>query len=125
MGMADKPLYLTGRDGWAKTGDTFFIHNVKIDGATTIGGESRPLGKLLVSREIDGDKLIVLTSGKAITNQISRVDAADRASFPSEWRLDALPSTDPSRNATNVLTPANEPPPSEGDGFAPAGGDDF
>ena len=110
MGMFDKPRYLTGReDGFVQVGDTFWLHNARMDGNANVGGESRPQAKLLVSHDRDGEKVAVYTSGRAICNQVMRMDASDRAAMPVEVRLDALPATQPGHNPTNVLTPADQP----------------
>jgi hypothetical protein len=121
MGMFDKPEYLTGKDGkgYVQTGDTFWLHNARIDGVSTVGGQSRPKAKLLVSHTRDGDKSVVFTSGAGIVNMVSRMDSEDRKAFPVEVRLDSLPPTAPGNNPTNILTPADQPEP---DGFV--GGDE-
>lgn len=109
MGMFDKPQYLTGKNnGFVEVGDTFWLHNAKIEGTSTINGEQRTQAKLLVSRTRDETPVTVFTSGKAITGQISRIDAEDRAAMPIEMRLDAI--TSGKGNPTNVLSPANQPP---------------
>lgn len=121
MGMFDKPSYLTGNDGYAKPGDTFWLHNARVEGNATVGGESRPQAKLLVSRERDGEKTVVFTSGVGIVGQVRRMDAGDLAAMPVEVRLDAIPPQRQGNNPTNVLTPANLPAPTGGDGFSASG----
>ena len=115
MGMFDKPQYLTGKDGqgFVQVGDTFWLHNAKIEGTSTINGEQRTQAKLKVSRTRDSEQVIVFTSGKAITGQVSRLDDADRAAMPIEVRLDAIPSK--FGNPTNVITPADQPTPTTTD----------
>lgn len=113
MGMFDKPKYLTGKEGEFSTGDKFWLHNAKIDGTTSIGGESRPQAKLLVSYERDGEKLTVWTSGRGITGAVSRMDDSDRRNMPMEVRLDEIPATQAGRSPTNVLVPADAPPAAE------------
>jgi hypothetical protein len=120
MGMFDKPQYLTGDQGYAQPGDTFFIHNARIDGTVNVGGQQREQAKLAVSREKDGPSEIVYTSGTGIVAQIRRMDSQDRAGFPLHVRLDQIPSQ--KGNPTNVLTPADQPEPTAG---AFAGGDDI
>ena len=120
MGMFDKPKYLTGDEGFADAGDVIWLHNAKLDGTTTVNGSQRDQVKLLVSRERDGEKTAVYTSGVGIVNQIKRMDASDRAAFPMEVRLDQIPSG--KGNPTNVLTPASEDAPV---GASAGGGDDF
>lgn len=115
MGMFDKPQYLTGDDGYVNPGDTFWLHACRIDGTTTVGGSERDNVKLLVSHEQDGDKAIVYTSGAGIANQVRRMDADDRANLPMEVRLDQIPPRKAGHNPTNVLTPADAPPPQGGD----------
>lgn len=122
MGMFDKPQYLTGKGdaGYVEPGDTFWLHNGRPDGVSSFQGEDRPQVKLLVSREREGEQVVVWTSGRAIVNQISRMDAGDKAKFPIEVRLDEIPAKVSGRNPTNVLTPADEPrPASVGDDEIP------
>lgn len=109
MGMFDKPQYLTGGNGagFVEVGETFWLHNCKIEGTSTINGEQRTQAKMLVSHERDGEKVIVFTSGKAITGQVSRFDQSDKDKLPMEVRIDALPSG--RGNPTNVMTPADQP----------------
>lgn len=125
MGMFDKPQYLTGREGgYVQPGDTFWLHNARIDGTSNIGGSGpRAQAKLKVSRERDGETCIVYTSGTAIVGQIGRMSESDRASMPMEVRLDSIAPTQAGRNATHVLTPAELPPPSPG--TSGSGADDF
>lgn len=111
MGMFDKPKFLTGtEEGYAEPGDTFWLHNARIDGTTSVGGETRPQVKLQVSRTKDGDKEIVYTSGRGITAQVQRMDAEDRAAFPMEVRLDQIAPKVVGNKPTYVLTPSNLPP---------------
>jgi len=117
MGMFDKPLYLTGEEGFVQAGDEFWLHNAKLDGTTTVGGDTRDQAKLQVSLEEGGEKVVVLTSGTGIVNQVKRMDQNDRAQFPIRLRLDQVPSKH--GNPTNVLTPANQPEPSGADGQEP------
>ena len=111
MGMFDKPQYLTGTDGFAQEGDTFFLHNARPDGVTSQGGQSREQVKLAVSRFRDEKPTVVWTSGRGIVGQVKRMDAQDREKFPMEVRLDAIPPTVAGNNPTFVLTPANQPHP--------------
>lgn len=111
MGMFDKPAYLTGDEGYVQPGDTFWLHNARIEGTVTVGGSERPQAKLQVSHDRDGDRSIVWTSGTAIVGQVRRMDAEDREGMPMELRLDTKPSG--KGNPTNILTPADQPPPSE------------
>lgn len=110
MGMFDKPQYLTGKEGYVQVGDTFWIHNAKVDGTVTINGNTRDQVKLLVSHERDSERESVFTSGAGIVGQVRRMSAEDRQNFPIEVRLDAVPSRQ--GNDVNVLTPASEEPPS-------------
>lgn len=110
MGMFDKPKYLTGEDGYVNVGDTFFLHNARIDGQSNVGGERKDQAKLLVSRTKDGPTEVVFTSGTGIVGQVRRMDADDRAAMPIEVRLDEVPSN--KGNPTKVLTPASQAPPS-------------
>lgn len=110
MSMFDKPMYLTGKEGFVDAGDTFWLHNARFEGTVKIAGNDRDQVKLQVSREREGEKVIVFTAGAAIVNQIKRMDANDRAAMPLEVRLDQVPSNQGS--PTNVLTPANQPEPS-------------
>lgn len=125
MGMFDKPQFLTGKDnGFVQPGDTFWLHNAKVDGTTNVGGNQREQVKLRVSHERDGEKIDVWTSGMGIVNQIKRMDNSDRASMPFEVRLDEIPST--KGNPTRVLTPADQDPPSgNASGNGASSGDDF
>lgn len=118
MGMFDKPQFLTGEGGLVSAGDTFWIHNAKIDGMVNVRGEMREQAKLRVSLHRDGEKVDVFTSGKGIVNMIKRIDAADRASMPFEVRLDEIPSG--KGNPTRVLTPADQDPPSGSNGGSSA-----
>lgn len=113
MGMFDKPQYLTGDNGAFNTGDTFWLHNARVDGTVQINGEPRDQCKLLVSRERDGETFAVYSSGRGIVNQVRRMDASDRNAMPLEVRLDEAPAKVAGRNPTNVLTPANAPAPAE------------
>lgn len=108
MGMFDKPKYLTGDEGYVQTGDTFWLHQAKIDGTVTQDGKTRPQAKLQVSRTKDGEKTIVFSGGTGITGQILRMDATDRANFPIEVRLDAIPTG--KGNPAHVMTPADQEP---------------
>jgi len=108
MGMFDRPVYLTGKDGYVEPGDTFWLHNARIEGVSNLNGESKPLAKLKVSRERGGDTYIVFTSGTGITGQIARMEQSDRDMFPMEVRLDAIPSKTAGRSATHVITPASQ-----------------
>ena len=109
MGMFDKPKYLTGEEGFATTGDVFWLHNAKIDGFTGIGNEQRAQAKLLVSFTRDGDKLVVWTGGRGITNQVRSMDASDRSAMPIEVRLDQIPAKSADRKPTFILSPADAP----------------
>lgn len=123
MGMFDAPQYLTGENGYVTPGDTFYLHDARIDGVTTINGETRPNVKLLVSRDGNRDSAaVVYTSGIGIAGQVKRMTQEDRTRFPMEVRLDAIPAKQAGRNPTNVLTPADQPEP---DPTAMAGGTDF
>lgn len=113
MGMFDKPKYLTGKEGFIDVGDTFWLHNARLDGTTMVGGKEREQVKLLVSAERDSEQLVVYTSGAAIVNAIKRMDSKDRAEMPMELRLDEVPSKQ--GNPAKVLTPAGQAPPSGGD----------
>lgn len=116
MGMFDKPKYLTGEDGYAKPGDTFWLHNARLEGTVNTPQGAKPQAKLLVSGSRDGAQEAVFTSGAGIVGQIQRMDADDRSAFPMEVRLDEIPSG--KGNPTRVLTPANLPVPSN----SPVGG---
>lgn len=107
MGMFDKPQYLTGDEGFVQPGDTFWIHQARMDGTVSVGGQQRDQAKLQVSHERDSEKVVVWTSGTGIVNQIRRMDQADRSALPMEVRLDQIPSG--KGNPTNVLTPADQP----------------
>lgn len=111
MGMFDKPKYLTGAgdDAFAQAGDTFWLHNARLDGTRVVGGEEKPLAKLLVSRNKDDKPELVFSSGAGITNQIGQMDGEDRDNLPMEVRLDQVPSKQGS--PTFVLTPASAPAP--------------
>lgn len=109
-GMFDKPQYLTGEEGFVQAGDTFWLHNARLDGTVTINGTTRDQAKMLVSHERDGEKVVVMTSGAGIVNQVKRMGQSDRDAMPMEIRLDQVPSKQ--GNPTNVLTPASEPAPS-------------
>lgn len=111
MGMFDKPKYLTGDDGWASPGQTFWLHNARLDGTTNVNGTPRDQAKLLVSESLDSPRETVYTSGAGIVNQIRRMSREDVAAFPIEVRLDQIPSQ--KGNPTNVLTPASEPEPDQ------------
>jgi hypothetical protein len=108
MGMFDKPKYLTGDEGYVTEGDIFWLHNARIDGTVTVNGNNRPQAKLQVSRERDGEKVIVFSSGAGITGQVLRMDATDRSNFPIEVRLDAIPTG--KGNPAHVMTPADQEP---------------
>jgi hypothetical protein len=107
--MFDKPKYLTGEEGFVQAGDTFWLHNARLDGTVTVNGSEKPQVKLLVSRTKDENPEMVFTSGAGIVNQVSRMDGEDRQHLPMEVRLDQVPSKQGS--PTNVLTPAGTPPP--------------
>lgn len=109
MGMFDKPEFLTGENGYVEPGDTFWIHNARIEGTRNTANGPKQNAKLLVSRERDGEKTVVFTTGAGIAGQVSRMDASDRAKFPMEVRLDEIASG--KGNPTRVLTPADEPEP--------------
>lgn len=113
MGMFDKPQYLTGSDGsgYVEAGDTFWLHKAARAGTVNISGEARPQVKLKVSHTQGGEQSVVYTAGRAIVNQIERMDESDLAMFPVEVRLDEIPAKMSGRNPTNVLTPANIPAP--------------
>ena len=111
MGMFDKPQYLTGKENaFAQPGDTFWLHNARIDGTANVAGQQREQAKLLVSYERDGERVAVYTSGTGIVGQVKRMDQSDRAQMPIQVRLDQVPSD--KSNPTNVLTPAEQAPPS-------------
>lgn len=111
MGMFDKPQFLTGREGaFVEPGETFWLHNARLDGQTNVRGQARDQAKLKVSKERDGEAVIVFTSGAGIVGQIRRMDDDDRRNMPYLVRLDQVPST--KGNPTNVLTPADQAPPS-------------
>lgn len=123
MGMFDSPKYLTGKeDGFVQPGDTFWLHNARIEGTVVIAKVEKPQAKLLVSREREGEQTVVYSAGAAIVNQIKRMDAGDRNKLPMEVRLDQIPSKQGS--PANVLTPADQPP-ATGSVAATSGGDDF
>lgn len=110
MGMFDKPQYMTGKNnGYVQPGDTFWIHQARLDGTANIAGETRDQAKLLVSRTKDGEQSVVFTSGMGIVGQIRRMDADDRAQMPIEVRLDQVPSKQ--GNPTHTLTPASQDAP--------------
>ncbi len=109
MGMFDKPKYLTGDEGFVKPGESFWLHNARLDGTVTVNGAQRPQAKLAVSIGRDDPQEVVFTSGAGIVQQIGRMDADDRAALPMEVRLDQVPSKQ--GNPTNVLTPAHLPAP--------------
>ena len=109
MGMFDKPQFLTGENGFVNVGETFWLHNARIDGQTRVSGEMKDQAKLQISRTKDGDTVIAFTSGTGIVGQIRRMDAKDRANMPMEVRLDEVPSQ--KGNPTKVLTPADQAPP--------------
>lgn len=113
MGMFDKPQYLTGKgdNAYVSEGDTFWLHNARVEGETTVGNQTRTLVKLKVSYERDGDTSIVFTTGMGIVGQVRRMDSDDRAAMPFEVRLDAIPATKPGYSPTHVLTPAGDPAP--------------
>lgn len=113
MGMFDKPEFLTGDNGFVEPGDTFWLHNARIDGERQTANGPKKNVKLLVSRERDGDKSIVFTTGAGIAGQVSRMDGSDRAAMPMEVRLDQVPSKQ--GKPTNVMTPADQPEPAGGD----------
>lgn len=116
MGMFDKPQYLTGKENaFVQAGDTFWLHNARLDGQSNTPNGPRDQAKLLVSHERDGEKVVVYTAGAGIVNQVKRMDAADRAVMPLEVRLDQVPSGKGS--PTNVITPADQEPPSGSAGF--------
>ena len=127
MSMFDAPIYLTGKqDAFAQPGDTFWLHNAAMNGEVKIGTEMKPQVKLLVSHEQDGEKVKVLSAGAAIVRQIQNMDRDDLARMKGggiEVRLDQLPSKQGS--PTNILTPADEPPPDSMSAATGAGGDDF
>lgn len=123
MGMFDSPKYLTGDEGYVDEGDIFWLHNARTQGMVRIQGTDKEQVKLLVSREREGEKTVVLTAGAAIVNQVKRMDADDRAKMPMEVRLDKIPSRQGS--PTNILTPADEPPATGHTAAATTGGDDF
>lgn len=108
MGMFDKPKYLTGDEGYVSEGDIFWLHNAKIEGSVTINGQNRPQAKLLVSRERDGERIAVFSSGAGIAGQVLRMDANDRSKFPIEVRLDGIPTG--KGNPAHVMTPADQEP---------------
>lgn len=115
MSMFDKPVYLTGKEGYVTAGDTFWLHNARLNGTVNMpGGKTVDQAKLLVSHERDGEQTVVYTAGAAIVNQIKRMDNSDRSALPMEVRLDTVPSKQGSD--TNVITPADQPPPSGGSG---------
>lgn len=107
MGMFDKPVYLTGDEGFISEGGVFWLHKARIE---TGSGKYGDQAKLLVSTDKDGDQVVVYTSGKGIVNQIKRMDRSDVAALPMEVRLDQVPSDKGS--PTNVLTPADQAAPS-------------
>lgn len=107
MGMFDAPQYLTGDKGFVDVGETFWLHNAKIEGAVNVNGNQRPQAKLLVSTTKDGQRVTVFSSGAGITGQILRMEAEDRAKFPIEVRLDAVPTG--KGNPAHVMTPADQP----------------
>lgn len=108
MGMFDKPQYLTGREGaYVEPGETFWLHNARIDGQTTVNGRTMDQAKLKVSKTRNGEQSVIFTSGAGVVGQVRRMDDGDRASMPFEVRLDQIPSQ--KGNPTNVLTPADQP----------------
>jgi hypothetical protein len=109
MGMFDAPRYLTGKNGYVEEGDKFWIHNAKVDGVTNVNGKEREQVKLSVSKEKDGEREIVYTSGAGIVGQVRRMDENDRKNLPMEVRLDTVPSKQ--GQPTNVLTPSSQAPP--------------
>lgn len=114
MGMFDKPKYLTAKnagEGFVQPGETFWLHNARFDGTVKINGNDRDQVKLQVSKEREGKREVVFSSGAAIVNQVRRMDDDDRRNLPMEVRLDQVPSKEGS--PTNVLTPAAQSPPSE------------
>ena len=114
MGMFTKPKYLTGkRDAFVSPGETFWLHNARIEGEVRIGRDVRLQAKLLVSKTQDGPTEVVYTSGSGITGQVRRMTQEDLQNFPMEVRLDQVPSRE--GNDTNVLTPADQPPPTRED----------
>lgn len=105
MGMFDKPQFLTGGDDpFVRPGDTFWLHDAKLDGTVEMSGKTMDQAKLLVSRDLGGEQVTVFTAGIGVVNQVRRMNASDRAQLPLEVRLDQVPSKQGS--PTNVLTPA-------------------
>lgn len=111
MGMFDKPQYLTGPTGFVSPGETFWLHNARLDGTATVSGQVRDQVKMLVSKDKDSKKEVVFTSGAGIVGQVRRMDDDDRSRMPQCLRLDTVPSKH--GNPTNVLTPADQPEPSQ------------
>lgn len=123
MGMFSPKQYLTGTNGLFREGDQFTLHNAKIDGTVNTPNGEKPQAKLLVSpADAPDQKTVVFTTGAGIVGQIQRMADGD---LPAVVRLDAIPNTDPSRSATNVLTPADRPPPTGGGASAVGGPEDF
>ena len=112
MGMFDKPQYLTGENGFASPGDTFWLHAARLDGTATVAGVTREQAKLLVSHTKDGDRVAVWTSGVAVVGQVKRMTAEDRSAMPMEVRLDQVDTG--KGNPATVLTPAAMPAPAAG-----------
>jgi hypothetical protein len=109
MGMFDKPQFLTGgENGLFEAGDTFWLHNARLDGEVVINGEKRTQAKLLVSRTRDSEQISVRSAGRGVVRQVSDIDQKDRSAMPIEIRLDAIPSGKGS--PTIVMTPASQPP---------------
>jgi hypothetical protein len=111
--MFDKPQYLTGNngEGFVEPGETFWLHRARLDGTVKINDNERPQAKLLVSKDRNGDRIVVWTAGAGIVNQVKRFDQNDQASLPIEVRLDQIASG--KGNPTNVLTPASAAPPAD------------
>lgn len=123
MGMFDTPMYLTGKeDAFVQAGETFWLHNARTNGMVNIGGTMKEQVKLLVSHNREDKPVVVFSAGAAIVRQVNSMDQGDRARLPMEVRLDQIPSKQGS--PTNVITPADQPPP-EGSSGAANGSDDF
>lgn len=111
--MFDPVQYLTGTNGLFKEGDTFLIHNARLDGVH--GNPPRERAKLSVQATTDGqptgEPVIAYTSGSGIVAMVKRFNpSTDKG---QEVRLDTLPARQPGHSPTFVLSRASDPPAAE------------
>ncbi len=85
MGMFDAKQYLTGKNGIAGAGATFWLHKAQSAGIGSNGLEAR----LTLSKDRDSEQTVAYVGG-SIAGQVDRMSAEDRGNLPIHVRLEQI-----------------------------------